>query len=96
MFGAEAVELIAANKYGHMVAYHSSQVHAVKITEAVGRLKTVPPTGALARTARALGICLGDYTVRSTTSRPATRRGPTSSRTSKARTSFSSTGVRPG
>jgi 6-phosphofructokinase len=60
IFGAEAVELIAAGKYGHMVAYQGSQVDAVKITEAVGRLKTVPPTGGFARTARALGICLGD------------------------------------
>ena len=45
---------------GHMVAYQGSQVTAVKITEAIGCLKTVPPTGGLARTARALGICLGD------------------------------------
>jgi 6-phosphofructokinase 1 len=60
IFGAEAVELIAAGKYGEMVAYQGSQVGAVKITEAVGRLKTVPPSGSLARTARALGICLGD------------------------------------
>jgi hypothetical protein len=35
-------------------------LNAVKITEAVGRLKTVLPTGAIARTALALGICLGD------------------------------------
>ena len=60
IFGAEAVELIAAGQYGHMVAYQGSQVTAVKITEAIGRLKTVPPTGGLARTARALGVCLGD------------------------------------
>ena len=43
-----------------MVAYQGSQVDAVKITEAVGRLKTVPPTGGFVRTARALGISLGD------------------------------------
>ncbi len=60
IFGAEAVELIADEKYGQMVAYHGSHVGAVKITEAVGRLKTVPPTGGFTRTARALGICLGD------------------------------------
>jgi ATP-dependent phosphofructokinase / diphosphate-dependent phosphofructokinase len=60
IFGAEAVELIAAGKFGHMVAYQGSQVGSVKITEAVGRLKTVPPTGGFVRTARALGICLGD------------------------------------
>ena len=60
IFGAEAVELIADQKYGQMVAYHGSHVGAVKITEAVGRLKTVPLTSGFTRTARALGICLGD------------------------------------
>ena len=60
IFGAEAVQLIASGQFGHMVAYQGSQVGAVKITEAIGRLKTVPPDGGLARTARALGICLGD------------------------------------
>jgi hypothetical protein len=35
-------------------------LNAVKITDAIGRLKTVPPTGGLARTARALGVCFGD------------------------------------
>ncbi len=60
VFGAEAVELIAAGNFGQMVAYQGSQVDAVPITEAIGRLKTVPPVGGFARTARALGICLGD------------------------------------
>ncbi len=60
MFGAEAVELIAAGKYGWMVAYQGFQISAVKITEAIGRLKTVSPTTGLARAARALGVCLGD------------------------------------
>jgi ATP-dependent phosphofructokinase / diphosphate-dependent phosphofructokinase len=60
IFGAEAVELIAAGQFGYMIAYQGSHVSAVKITEAVGRLKTVPPTGGFARTARALGICFGD------------------------------------
>ena len=60
MFGAHAVELIAAEEFGTMVAYLGSQVGSVKISEAVGRLKTVRPDGSLARTARALGISLGD------------------------------------
>ena len=46
--GAEAIELIAAGRYGCMVAYQGSYVDAVKITEAVGRLKTVPPDGGFA------------------------------------------------
>ncbi len=48
IFGAETVELIAAGKYDQMVAYQGSQVGAVQITEATGRLKTVPPAGSLA------------------------------------------------
>ena len=60
IFGAEAVELIAAGKFGRMVAYQGSHVTAVEIKEAVGRLKTVPPEGGFARMARALGICFGD------------------------------------
>jgi 6-phosphofructokinase 1 len=60
MFGAAAVELIAAEDFGSMVAYRGNQVGSVPIAEAVGRLKTVPPDGMLARTARALGISLGD------------------------------------
>ncbi len=60
MFGAMAVELIVAGDYGKMVAYTGKGLGAVKISEAVGRLKMVPIGGAMARTARALGISLGE------------------------------------
>jgi 6-phosphofructokinase 1 len=60
MFGATAVELIAAGDFGKMVAFNGPGVGAVSLSEAVGRLKSVPPDGNLARTARALGISLGD------------------------------------
>src|SRR5688572_20571965 len=60
MFGAMAVELIAAADFGKMVAFTGPGVGAVALSEAIGRLKTVPPDGNLARTARALGISLGD------------------------------------
>jgi 6-phosphofructokinase 1 len=60
IFGAEAVELVAANDFGKMVAYQGSKVAAIPILEAVGKLKTIRPDGSLARTARALGISLGD------------------------------------
>ena len=49
IFGAEAVELIAAGKFGEMVAYQGAQVASVKITEAIGRLKTIPPAGSFVR-----------------------------------------------
>jgi 6-phosphofructokinase 1 len=60
MFGATAVELVAARDFGKMVAYVGTQIDAVPIREAVGKLKIVNPAGTLARTARALGISLGD------------------------------------
>lgn len=60
VFGAEAVARIAANDFGKMVAYQGSCVSAIPIQEAVGKLKTVSPDGSLAKTARELGICLGD------------------------------------
>jgi ATP-dependent phosphofructokinase / diphosphate-dependent phosphofructokinase len=60
MFGATAVELIAARDFGKMVAFVGPGVGSVDLSEAIGRLKTVPPDGNLARTARALGISLGD------------------------------------
>ena len=43
-----------------MVAFTNSKIGAVKMADAVGRLKTVRPDDVMARTARALGICLGD------------------------------------
>ncbi len=60
MFGSEAVELVAAGNFGKMVSYQASSIGEVKIADAIRRLKTVPPQGRLARTARALGICLGE------------------------------------
>ncbi|HXO94252.1 MAG TPA: ATP-dependent 6-phosphofructokinase [Candidatus Acidoferrum sp.] len=60
MFGATAVELVAAGDFGKMVAFTGPQVGAIKISDAIGKLKTVRPDGNLVRTARALGICFGD------------------------------------
>jgi ATP-dependent phosphofructokinase / diphosphate-dependent phosphofructokinase len=60
IFGATAVELAAAGDFGKMVAFTGPQVGAINISDAIGKLKTVRPDGNLVRTARALGICLGD------------------------------------
>lgn len=60
MFGATAVELVAGGYFGKMVAFTGPHVGAIKISDAIGKLKTVHPEGNLARTARALGICFGD------------------------------------
>jgi 6-phosphofructokinase 1 len=59
-FGAYAVELIAAGDFGKMVAWQGAQVTAIKISDAVGRLKTVRADGNIVRTAQALGISLGN------------------------------------
>ena len=59
-FGAQAVELIAQDKYGYMVAIKPPDTNAVKISDAVGRVRTVPPNGEIVQTARALGISFGD------------------------------------
>ncbi len=60
IFGAHAVELIAANDFGKMVAWQGDQIGSVNIKDAVGRLKTVRTDGNLLRTARAMGISIGD------------------------------------
>jgi 6-phosphofructokinase 1 len=60
IFGATAVELIAAGEFGTMVAFAGLQVGAIKLSDAIGKLKLVRPDGNLVRTARALGICFGD------------------------------------
>jgi ATP-dependent phosphofructokinase / diphosphate-dependent phosphofructokinase len=59
-FGAQAVQLIAEEKYGHMIAIRPPDTVAVKISDAIGKLRTVPPDGEIVQTARALGISFGD------------------------------------
>ncbi len=59
MFGTEVIELVAAGEFGRMVSFSGTHVVAVPLAEAVSKLKTVPPDGDMARTARALGVCLG-------------------------------------
>jgi 6-phosphofructokinase 1 len=60
MFGTEAIELIAAGEFGKMVSFLGSHVGAISLAQAVARLKTVPRDGDMVRTARTLGVCLGD------------------------------------
>lgn len=58
--GVHAVDLLAQGKADRMVAWWNRQVTDVPLGEVVGRSRTVDSDGALVRTARALGICLGD------------------------------------
>ncbi len=59
-FGARAVQLIAEEKYGYMVASRPPDTVGVKIAEAIGHLRAVRPDGDMVQTARALGIGFGD------------------------------------
>jgi 6-phosphofructokinase 1 len=59
-FGAGAVRLIAEERYGMMVVNQPPDTNAIPITEAIGRLRTVPPDCDITRTARDLGIGFGD------------------------------------
>jgi 6-phosphofructokinase len=58
--GVRAVDLLAEGKADRMVAWWHRQVIDVPLEKVVGRSSTVDRDGTLMRTARALGICLGD------------------------------------
>jgi 6-phosphofructokinase 1 len=60
VFGTTAVELVADGLFGQMVAFTGAQVTSVKLADAIGQLRRVPLDGGFVRSARALGICLGD------------------------------------
>jgi ATP-dependent phosphofructokinase / diphosphate-dependent phosphofructokinase len=59
-FGVAAVELIAQEKYDRMVAWQDRQVTSIPIAEAIQNYRAVDPEDTLVKTARGLGICLGD------------------------------------
>jgi 6-phosphofructokinase 1 len=59
-FGAAAVRALAAGKSGVMVALDPPTVRYVPLAEAAHRMKVVPVDCDTVRTARELGICLGD------------------------------------
>ena len=59
-FGVHAVDLIAAGKFDRMVAWQNRRVIDVPLAEAIAAPAQVDLDGALVRTARGLGICLGD------------------------------------
>ena len=59
-FGVAAVNLIAEEKYDRMVAWQDRQVTSIPIAEAIANYRAVDPEDTLVKTARGLGICLGD------------------------------------
>lgn len=58
--GVRAVDLLAEGRGDCMVSWWNRQVIDVPLERVVGKARTVDPDGTLIRTARALGICLGD------------------------------------
>jgi phosphofructokinase-like protein len=59
-FGAAAVRALANGESGVMVALNDQGIALVPLAEVAGRTKRVPVDGDTVRTARELGICLGD------------------------------------
>jgi 6-phosphofructokinase 1 len=59
-FGVHAVDLVAESKFDRMVAWQNRRVIDVPLAEAIARYQAVDVKSGLVKTARALGICLGD------------------------------------
>ena len=59
-FGVHAVELVGQGRFDRMVAWWNRRVVDVPLEKVVRRVRSVDPDGPLVRTARGLGICLGD------------------------------------
>lgn len=58
--GAAAVRLAAAGGFGHMVAINGGRITDLPLAEALAVPRRVDPLGDTLRTARGMGICLGD------------------------------------
>jgi ATP-dependent phosphofructokinase / diphosphate-dependent phosphofructokinase len=59
-FGVSVVDLIAEEKYDRMVAWQNRQVVDVPITEAIAQYRAVKADDSLTKTARGLGIYIGE------------------------------------
>ncbi|MBE9028739.1 ATP-dependent 6-phosphofructokinase [filamentous cyanobacterium LEGE 11480] len=59
-FGVAAVDLIAQEKFNRMVAWQNRQVIDIPILDAIRQYRPVDREGTVAKTARGLGIYLGD------------------------------------
>jgi 6-phosphofructokinase 1 len=59
-FGGKAVELLRRGVFGRMVANNPPDIVPIPLSDVVGKTKTVPLDYDLLRTARAIGVALGD------------------------------------
>ena len=60
VFGVHAIDLIAAGRLGRVVVWRDRQVLDLPIEDVVIEPALVELEGPIVRTARGLGICLGD------------------------------------
>jgi 6-phosphofructokinase len=60
LFGAYAVQLINERKFGQMVNVKGNDIGSIPLSEAAGKLRTVPVDHALIKKARNMDICFGD------------------------------------
>jgi ATP-dependent phosphofructokinase / diphosphate-dependent phosphofructokinase len=59
-FGVKAFEMVLEGKYGEMVAYRHPNIVSVPFDEAIAHYNFVDPKSDLVKTARGVGICMGD------------------------------------
>jgi len=59
-FGAKAFEMVLNKEFGKMVAYRHPNIVTVPFTEAISHYNFVDPGSDLVKTARGIGICMGD------------------------------------
>jgi len=59
-YGAAAVRAIAQKQNGVMVSFQPPDLKFVPLSEAINKVRTIPPDSLFLQTARSLGICLGD------------------------------------
>ncbi len=59
-FGVAAIDLVAEGRFGEMVALRAGDIVGIPIRDAISHYRAVDLDDNLIRTARGLGICLGD------------------------------------
>jgi len=59
-FGAAAVNLIAENDFGKMVAHRKGEISSVKLSEVAGKTKLVEHDDPMVKQAREMGTCFGE------------------------------------
>ncbi|MBW6498898.1 MAG: ATP-dependent 6-phosphofructokinase [Bacteroidales bacterium] len=59
-FGAKAFEMVLNQEFGKMVAYRHPNIVSVPFGDAISQYNFVDPSSDLVKTARGIGICMGD------------------------------------